>query len=228
MTTSDRPLVGICVLILKDGKILLGKRRGSHGAGQYAAPGGHLEHLESFYQCATREVLEETGMQIGPLRFLRVLNATQYAPKHYVDIAFVAAWESGEPEVREPDKVESWGWYSPDDLPSPLFAMLPSAIDAFRGRPGQRVYDGEGLEARIEASLEAARTSMAASMQRQQRVLLTKHRDGSDCTCDPRCDCHPPERREDTAEIQKRGSFHLRTCPAFVSDQTPGDAEDLA
>jgi 8-oxo-dGTP diphosphatase len=204
MTTSDRPLVGICVLILKDGKILLGKRRGSHGAGQYAAPGGHLEHLESFYQCATREVLEETGMQIGPLRFLRVLNATQYAPKHYVDIAFVAAWESGEPEVREPDKVESWGWYSPDDLPSPLFAMLPSAIDAFRGRPGRKVYDAETQGARA------------------------KHRDGSDCTCDPRCDCHPPERREDTAEVQKRGSFHLRTCPAFVSDQTPGEAEDLA
>ena len=132
MTATSRPLVGICVLVVKQGKILLGKRRGSHGEGEYAAPGGHLEHDESFRTCAEREVLEETGLQIGKLRFLRVLNSMQYAPKHYIDLAFEAEWRSGEPEVREPDKVESWGWYDPTNLPSPQFAMLPSAIAAFR------------------------------------------------------------------------------------------------
>ena len=130
MTPSSRPLVGICVIVVKRGKILLGKRRGSHGAGEYAAPGGHLEHGESFAGCAAREVLEETGITIGPLRFLRVLNCTSYTPKHYVDIAFAAEWKAGEPEVREPDKVERWDWFDPDNLPSPTFAMLPSAIAA--------------------------------------------------------------------------------------------------
>jgi len=123
-----RPLVGISVLVEKDGKLLFGKRKGSHGAGEYAAPGGHLEHLESFQACAEREVLEETGMQIGTLMFLRVLNTTDYAPKHYVDLAFVAQWKAGDPEVREPDKVERWDWYDVNDIPSPLFSMLPSAI----------------------------------------------------------------------------------------------------
>jgi 8-oxo-dGTP diphosphatase len=131
-TTASRPLVGICVVVVhpKDGKILLGKRKGSHGDGEYAAPGGHLEHGESFAGCATREVMEETGVQIGALRFLRVLNCTAYAPKHYVDLAFAAEWKSGEPTVREPDKVEHWDWYDPDELPSPLFSMVPSAIAA--------------------------------------------------------------------------------------------------
>lgn len=132
MSATTRPLVGISVLVVKDGMLLLGKRKGSHGAGEYAAPGGHLEHLESFQTCAAREVLEETGLEIGPLRFLRVLNATQYAPKHYVDLGFVADWKAGEPEVREPDKVERWDWYPIDDLPTPLFAMLPSAITVLR------------------------------------------------------------------------------------------------
>jgi 8-oxo-dGTP diphosphatase len=129
---SGRPLVGICVVVVRrnDGKILLGKRKGSHGEGEYSTPGGHLEHGESFAACAAREVLEETGLQIGPLRFLRVLNCTSYAPKHYVDLAFAAEWKSGEPEVREPDKVERWDWYDPDDLPTPLFSMVPSAIAA--------------------------------------------------------------------------------------------------
>lgn len=138
-STSSRPLVGLSVLVVKHGKLLLGKRRGSHGAGEYAAPGGHLEHLESFQTCAAREVLEETGIEIGPLRFLRVLNATQYAPKHYVDLAFVAEWRAGEPEVREPDKVDRWDWYAIDDLPSPLFAMLPSAIAIVR-ESGTRMH----------------------------------------------------------------------------------------
>jgi 8-oxo-dGTP diphosphatase len=67
--TDQQPRVGIGVIVMKAGKVLLGKRMGSHGAGEYAWPGGHLEYMESFAECAAREVMEETGMQIGPLRF---------------------------------------------------------------------------------------------------------------------------------------------------------------
>jgi 8-oxo-dGTP diphosphatase len=141
MREQARPLVGISVLVVKRGMLLLGRRRGSHGAGEYAAPGGHLEHLETLQACAEREVLEETGLRIGPLRFLRVLNAMQYAPKHYVDLAFVAEWLAGDPEVREPDKVDKWSWYALDDLPSPLFAMLPSAIAILRDGAGRTCQD---------------------------------------------------------------------------------------
>ena len=34
-------------------------RRGSHGAGEYSTPGGHLDPLESFEACARRETREE-------------------------------------------------------------------------------------------------------------------------------------------------------------------------
>ncbi|HVK83415.1 MAG TPA: NUDIX domain-containing protein [Kofleriaceae bacterium] len=127
------PRVGIGVVVLKQGKVLLGKRRGAHGEGEYASPGGHLEHLESFEACVRREVREETGLELGAIRFLRVLNIAQYAPRHYIDIAFAADWVGGEPEVREPERVESWDWYALDALPSPLFGTLPSALEALRG-----------------------------------------------------------------------------------------------
>jgi len=137
---DKQPLVGVGVMVMKGGKALLGKRKGSHGAGEYAWPGGHLEYGETFAACAVREVREETGMEIGAIRFLRVLNTMQYAPRHYVDIALAAEWESGEPEVREPDKVESWAWYDLDALPSPLFHMVPTAIEALRS--DRRMWDG--------------------------------------------------------------------------------------
>jgi len=70
----------------------------------------------------------------------RGLNTLHYAPRHYLDIALVADWAAGEPEIREPDKVDGWVWYSLDALPSPLFHMVPTAIEALRGE--RRMWDG--------------------------------------------------------------------------------------
>ncbi|CAN5771944.1 NUDIX hydrolase [soil metagenome] len=131
--------VGVGIMVLKDGKVLVGKRRGSHGAGEYAWPGGHLEYMESIEECARREVMEETGMVIENVRFLRLLNLKQYAPKHYIDIGMLADWKTGDPEVREPDKLESWEWREMNDLPEPLFGPLPSYFEALQ--TGQNFWD---------------------------------------------------------------------------------------
>lgn len=58
MNEQQRPKTGVGVMILKNGKVLLGKRKGSHGEGEFAFPGGHLEYMEGFADCARREVLE--------------------------------------------------------------------------------------------------------------------------------------------------------------------------
>ena len=129
---EQRPKVGIGVMIIKDGKVLLGKRKGSHGAGEFAWPGGHMEYMESFADCAKREVQEETGMEIENIRFLRLMNLKDYAPKHYVDIGLLAEWKSGEPKIMEPDKIEGWRWYEMDQLPEPLFTTIPSYIVAYK------------------------------------------------------------------------------------------------
>lgn len=139
MSTEQRPRVGIGVMIVKEGHVLLGKRKGSHGAGEYAWPGGHLEYMESFEACAKREVLEETGMHICNVRFLRLMNLQQYAPKHYVDIGLIADWEAGEPQIMEPEKIEGWNWYNIDALPQPLFCTIPSYIEAYR--TGRNYWD---------------------------------------------------------------------------------------
>src|SRR5438132_223143 len=104
---SDKPQVGVGVIILKEGKVLLGKRTGSHGAGEYSTPGGHLDYLESFEDCGRRETKEECGLDIKNVRFQFVANDITYAPKHYVHIGLIADWEQGIPQVLEPE-AESW------------------------------------------------------------------------------------------------------------------------
>lgn len=124
--------VGVGIMIFKDGKILLGKRKASHGSGQYAFPGGHVEHLESFTNCALREIAEECGIEVENITFQFVANLTEYAPKHYCHIGLTADWKSGDPQILEPDKCESWDWYDLSNLPSPLFATCETAVESFK------------------------------------------------------------------------------------------------
>lgn len=129
---NNRPKVGVGVMIFKDGKVLLGKRKGSHGEGEYSFPGGHLEYMESFEDCAIRETKEECGLEIDNIAFQFVANVIKYAPKHYVHIGVTADWVDGEPQVLEPDKVEGWDWYEIDTLPEPIFEMCKMAFDAYK------------------------------------------------------------------------------------------------
>ncbi|KAK3067338.1 hypothetical protein LTS18_001172, partial [Coniosporium uncinatum] len=81
------PRVGVGVFVLRGNKFIVGKRLGSHGEGTYALPGGHLEYGESFEECAAREVLEETGLDVSELRFLTATNSVfDDVKKHYVTI----------------------------------------------------------------------------------------------------------------------------------------------
>ncbi len=139
MDDNLRPKVGIGVVVIKEGKILLGKRIGAHGIGEYAGPGGHLEYMESFEACAHRETLEETGIEIENIRFLCLSNIKQYAPKHYVNIGLVADWKSGEPQTLEPDKCEVWDWYDPNALPDNLFESTSNYIKAMK--VGRNYFD---------------------------------------------------------------------------------------
>ncbi|MCX5774664.1 MAG: NUDIX domain-containing protein [Fusobacteria bacterium] len=45
---KNRPKVGVGILIIKEDKVLFGKRENAYGDGAWSFPGGHLEFNESF------------------------------------------------------------------------------------------------------------------------------------------------------------------------------------
>ena len=122
-TEIMRPSVGIGVFIRKDGKILMGKRKGSFGGGTWALPGGHLEMGETLEDCVVREISEETGLEIQNIKFITAQNNIfdDGKPRHFVTLLFSSDWKSGEPKNLEPDKCERWEWFTWGDFPEPLF-----------------------------------------------------------------------------------------------------------
>lgn len=124
---NNVPRVGVGVIVVRNKHILLGKRTGSHGAGTWALPGGHLEFGETVEDCAVREVLEETGLSIqvvgrGP--YTSDLFAEEQ--KHYITLFVEALSESGDPEIHEPSRCLAWQWFDWSALPKPKFLPLAS------------------------------------------------------------------------------------------------------
>lgn len=110
---------------MRESRILLGKRRGSHGAGTWSPPGGHLELGESVFDCASRETREETGFDLAGMHAGPWTNDIfEQEGKHYVTLWVLAVAPPGEPELREPDKCDEWSWFAWHDLPEPLFLPL--------------------------------------------------------------------------------------------------------
>ncbi len=122
---EKHPRVGIGVYILRDGKILMGKRIGSHGKNTWSPPGGWLEFGESWEGCAERETMEEAGIKIKNIRFGTVTNDVAVEEKkHVVTLHMIADYDSGEPKIVEPDKWGKWDWFLWNELPEPLFYPL--------------------------------------------------------------------------------------------------------
>jgi len=127
MSEQKRPKVGLAVIILKERKVLLGKRKNSHDTGTWNFPGGHLKYSETFEDCALREAGEETGMKdihlIDKLPVAVTNDFFEKDGKHYITLFMRARYVGQEPKRMEPDKCEGWRWYDWNDLPENL--MLP-------------------------------------------------------------------------------------------------------
>lgn len=128
----DRPKVGVGVIVINDGKVLLGKRKSSsHGDGCWHFPGGHLEFNEKLDDCAKREVLEETGIAIKNIRQGKVFTNDLFKKegKHYITVYMMCEYDSGDVKVMEPEKCERWDWFEWSNLPQPLFIPLQSLLE---------------------------------------------------------------------------------------------------
>ena len=139
---SNRPHVGLGIIIENGaGEILVAKRAGSH-ARKYSIPGGGLELGETFEAGAVREVEEEHGITIIDPEVIAVTNNLEtywetYRETqgrrgiHVASVILVAKSFEGVPRIMEPDKCEEILWANPQQLPQPHFEASRLGVECY-------------------------------------------------------------------------------------------------
>lgn len=121
----DRPGVGVATVVIRDGHVIMQRRLCEHGHGLWSFPGGHLELMEDWDECALREFHEEVSpdVKISQPIFWKVVNAkSPLENKHYVTIFMLSFWLHGDLPTTssEPDKHTAPIWAPINNLPTPL------------------------------------------------------------------------------------------------------------
>lgn len=129
--------VGIGVLILQNGRLLLGHRvrnaadtGGIYEPDSWCLPGGKQEYGETILEGAVRETKEETNLDINDLQVYSAVDDLQPG-KHYVTIQVIARACSGTLCVMEPEKQDEWKWFPVDQLPKNIYTPSKKFIDAY-------------------------------------------------------------------------------------------------
>jgi len=109
-----RPLVGIGIVVLKPPhEVLLIRRGRAPMLGAWGLPGGGQELGETAEAAARRELLEETGLEVGELRLAGNVDSIDRDPEgriryHYTILDFAALWAGGEPRALSDAAAVTW------------------------------------------------------------------------------------------------------------------------
>jgi len=115
--------ITISTIVIKENKILLGKRGTFQGkpileSGKWGLLGGFLDRDETFIQAVKREVMEESGYEIGNVKLLKI-NDNPNRPKEdrqNVDIIFFA--EAIKQIGESDEEVKELKWFDLNSLPA--------------------------------------------------------------------------------------------------------------
>lgn len=95
------PRIRVGALAVRDGRVLLVKHV-EGGRPYWLPPGGGLEDHESVFDCAKREVKEETGLKFDPQHIAYVRQVVdQRRDRNHVELFVIGKLGGGEPKLTE-------------------------------------------------------------------------------------------------------------------------------
>lgn len=129
------PIAATVAVAVRGSEVLLVRRASRPDAGKWGFPGGRIEHGEGLLDAAGRKLLEKTGVHARPERVLTAVDAFDRnrngsIHRHYVLVAVMCAWISGEPLAR--DGAPEARWYAFPELESGALALSPGVVDVAR------------------------------------------------------------------------------------------------
>jgi 8-oxo-dGTP diphosphatase len=112
------------------GKILLGQRssKARDEQGNWDPGAGGLKHGQSITDNLKRELLEEYGVKPKRLDFIGYMDAfrknNEGLDTHWLAMYFAVLVDPKKVKINEPDMIDELGWFSLDNLPSPMHSQF--------------------------------------------------------------------------------------------------------
>ncbi|MEV7364280.1 NUDIX hydrolase [Streptomyces sp. NPDC091299] len=129
-TTTEKPGISAAIIV-RDGRVLMVRRRISEGELMWQFPAGGIEPGEVAEDAAVRETLEETGLTVKAIRLLgervhpKTGRAMSYTACEVVD---------GEARVADDEELDAVAWVAhskiADHVPYGLFGPVQEYLDA--------------------------------------------------------------------------------------------------
>ncbi|MEW5986414.1 MAG: NUDIX domain-containing protein [Chloroflexota bacterium] len=138
------------IVVNEMGEVLLILRDDSR---TWAAPGGSLEAGELPTVGVAREVAEETGIQVRPVR----LVGLYHRPDDYLILSFRCLATGG--QLTPSDESPQVGFHRANDLPKPIFALHRERLQRGLAHDGGRPHWGQQ---RLPSSVVAMRAAVYA------------------------------------------------------------------
>lgn len=138
---------GVGIMLLKDSKVLLGRRNADpkkasselHGENTWTLPGGKIHFGERIQDAAKREVEEETGIVAKKIKAISIGNEI-VDDAHFITIGFLCENFKGKPKPMEPDEIVEWKWFPIKKLPEPIYTPSLKLINNFLDK---KIYKGD-------------------------------------------------------------------------------------
>lgn len=131
---DQHTIIDVHVLLVRDGEVLLTRRRGAYGGGMWHLPSGKLDPGEPLPAAAVREAEEEVGVVVAQdgLRHVHTAHVAGSGPVPRLGVFFEATEWQGEPSNREPDKCAAVAWFPLDELPPDVIPYPLAGILGYR------------------------------------------------------------------------------------------------
>lgn len=128
--------VGVGAMVFNEnGEVFLSQRgpKAKNERGCWEFPGGSVEYGERLADTIIREFMEEYDMTIELTELLAVDDhILPDEGQHWISPTYLARHIDGEPCIMEPDKCTGIGWFSLDNLPSPLSVITQLNVATYQ------------------------------------------------------------------------------------------------
>jgi len=119
------PLKAVCAALVRDGKVLLGKRSKDKAFDplKWSLFGGHIKPRETHDDAIRRELREELGIEVDEVEPIGTLPEIDEKLRYVTDVYIVTKWR-GEPQnLQEHDEIR---WVAPEDFGA--FDLSPGLV----------------------------------------------------------------------------------------------------